>query len=192
MPYVTPTVVASGDVATAAAWNVLTNDVINLRALANVVGTTKTDTFSESVVAGGSSALVTGLTATITPTSATSKVLVHGFISVGLSVNNDQRVFVRLERNQPSASTLVAVGDAAGNRRRMTGTGAIVALEDMPCVAFAVLDSPASTSAIIYSITLGHSSGITRTVYVNQSGADANATTSARGASSIIVQEIPA
>ena len=168
-------------------------DIVNLRALANVVGTTKTDTFSESVVAGGSSALVTGLTATITPTSATSKILVHGFVSVGFSVAGDQRVFVQLERNQPSANTRIAVGDAAGSRKRVTAASSqIVSATDLTSVPFCILDSPATTSTIIYSMTLSHGSGITRTIYVNQDATNTDSSAYSRSVSSIIVQEIPA
>jgi len=73
MAYVTPGTVAAGDVATAAAWNVLTNDVIALRdSIVRLDSQTRTTEYTSTAttVAGASDVFATDVTFTADGTSA--------------------------------------------------------------------------------------------------------------------------
>lgn len=151
-----------------------------------VVQATKTDTFSTTST---SQTDVTGLSVSITPTSATSKILV--FYNVQTSMENFQMALF-LVRN----STNIFVGDAAGSRIQATsaycgvptGTGNEFSNSQM-ANSIMYLDSPATTSAITYKIQAQVNSG---TGYVNRSYRDDNATYASRVPSSIIVMEVAA
>jgi hypothetical protein len=154
-----------------------------------VVSTTKTDTFSASMTAG-STTTVTGLSATITPTSATSKVLVmltHYGSSDGTSITSG----VNLTRG----GTAIATGDAAGSRTSASGgfyyywNVSQGTTQIMP-LAINYLDSPATTSATTYGVEwIGL---FTMTQYLNRSNGDASAAASLRVASTITVMEVSA
>jgi hypothetical protein len=168
---------------------VITTGNIPAGSVLQVVSTTKTDTFSESVATGGTSANVTGLTAAITPSATSSKVLVNFTVSVAIS-GAVQGAFVKLYRDGSLLSS--ANGNTAGNR---TPTSASVNIETNSIVVtacFTFLDSPSSTSSLTYSVRLSHSSGATRTVYVNRSEADSDTSDFPRAASTITVMEIAA
>jgi hypothetical protein len=152
-----------------------------------IVQTVKTDTFSVSLATGVESGDVTGLTVTITPTSASSKVLVEGFVSTSVAAN---RTYISLAR---SGSVITdVVGDASGSRpRRMTGgnnDGSGTA-----SLAFSYLDSPATTSAVTYSIRVSSGLGAgTDTVHVNRTPSDQNDGRGTRTASVIRATEVAA
>lgn len=156
-----------------------------------VISTAKTDTFSEaSIAAGGLSAVVTGLTATITPASATNKVLIT--VSIG-TVGNDSASSGRgtgivLMRD----STQLAVGDAAGNRTPISAAQAVIGTGDFAALTFSFLDSPATTSATVYGVKLYNNSGVTATLFLNRTSSDSNVAGVGRTSSTITVQEIAA
>jgi hypothetical protein len=142
-----------------------------------VVQTVKTDTFSTTSTTFID---VTGLSVTITPSSASNKILV--FCDVMLSYISGGST-VRLLRN----STPIYVGDAAGSRP--------LGLIETPDGTFyggirsggIFLDSPATTSAVTYKIQmLTTISGV-----INRTGRDENNSAyDPRTASSITVMEI--
>lgn len=147
-----------------------------------VVSTAKTDTFSTSST---SFVDVTGLSVSITPSSTSSKILVIAQImsSGTLNVNNAALKLVR-------GSTDISIGDAAGNRRRVSAysstESAFVALSS----TISFLDSPSTTSSTTYKIqqtclTSGNA-------YVNRTSNDTDQTDFCRGASTITVMEIGA
>jgi len=150
-----------------------------------VVSTTKTDTFSANA-ASPSFTDVTGLSVSITPSSASNKILV--LASYNLSANSNDFQYSRLVRD----STAVFIGDASTSRvlasnmsqENSNNTGVSASINVM------FLDSPSTTSSTTYKIqacTTG------TTVYVNRSGRDSASTVSdGRFASSITVMEIAA
>ena len=145
--------------------------------------TVKTDTFTSSST---SYTDITGLSVSITPTRADSKILV--MMHVNLGHTNYVSGFLRLMRD----STAISVADAAGNRIVST-----VAMADDPvddeinCYSATFLDSPSTTSATTYKVQLTtESSGNTGEVYVNRSGEDADNVQNARTVSSITVMEV--
>lgn len=144
-----------------------------------VVQATKTDTAS---VTGSTFSSV--FTASITPSSASSKVLVMAFLSVGGATSNYPNI--RLTKS----STVLLQGDTAGSRTRVTAMGNPGVAGAMNALTINYLDSPASTSALTYEIELAsHSTGA---VYINRSGTDTDGATISRAASTLILMEVGA
>jgi hypothetical protein len=147
-----------------------------------VVSTTKTDTFS---TASTSATDITGLSVSITPSSASNKILI--MFNVNTSMENFQ-MSTFLVRN----STTIFVGDTAGSRVSATtalcgttGTNEFT-ISNVPNVGI-YLDSPSSTSSVTYKIQTQVNAG---TGYVNRSYADDNANYRGRTPSSITVMEV--
>ena len=149
----------------------------------NVVQTVKTDTFTTTST---SFVAVTGMSVTITPTSATSKVFVIVQLAVGAAADN---TFAITEMTR--GGTSIYRGDAASNRvRAVFGgwdfPGGQKALYSQTIV---YLDSPATTSATTYDVrTRSQTAGFT--AFINRSGSDADSSASVRGASSITAIEV--
>ena len=154
--------------------------------VAQLVTTAKTDTFTASVAAGAQTA-ITGLSVAITPTSATSTILVVATVSMG-TVASGQLPFYSLTRG----GSPIGVGAAAGTRQQATGgSGADISLtRSTSGGSITFLDSPATTSATTYAVNIGHTSSTTQTVYVNRSELDTDATNFYRTISTITVMEI--
>lgn len=146
-----------------------------------VVSTTKTDTFSTST--SGSWVDITGMSVTITPTSASNKILVS--YNIVTSNNNGWYVMLKLVRG----STDIAIGDAAGSRTRTTtaaGLGSPVV--DYPYLqSMQFLDSPATTSSTTYKLQMYFGGN---TSYVNRAPTDSDVAGYSRTASTITVMEI--
>ena len=83
----------------------------------------------------------TGVQAIITPSSASSKVLVEVSLTAGLSVGGI--VHYTLDRN---STALTPAGNDGLSSMRFSSSG------EAPVVAFSYLDSPASTSAQTYKL----------------------------------------
>ena len=151
--------------------------------LGQVVSTTKTDTFT---MASQTYATVTGLTATITPSAATSKILVIASLS-GCGDNGVSRSTSQLIRD----STAVAVATSAGSR--VAGTSPLTMPPnnfDFYSTILSFLDSPASTSALVYGVQVRSNDGGGATTYINRSKDDTNSASFTRSVSTITVMEI--
>ena len=161
--------------------------VVGVGKVLQVVSTAKTDTFTASVASGAQTA-ITGLSVAITPTSATSTILVLATVSMGTS--GTQLPFYSLTRG----GSPIGVGAAAGSRQQATGgSGADTSLtRSTSGGSITFLDSPATTSATTYAVNIGHTSISTQTVYVNRSELDTDATNFCRTISTITVMEISA
>ena len=115
---------------------------------------------------------VTGLSASITPTSTTSKILILTNMYIGKTTagSGGYQQHFRIKRN----GTAVILG--AGEGGRPTSTGRINMYDaasswgqyQMTMFSGVHYDSPASTSALTYQIALGGYSG-SPIVYVNRS-----------------------
>lgn len=158
-----------------------------------IVSTTKTDTFSVSL-AVGNVADITGLSATITPTSATSKVLAIVNVTAGSTRTNGKgnATFV-LKRD----TTQIGIADASSNRFRASATQLSWNLDDGSSranVAWNYLDSPATTSATTYQVEIGNAfnSGTTATLYVNRGETDTDYIGLPRSVSTITLMEVSA
>lgn len=110
----------------------------------------------------------TGLEATITPTSASSKILVQ--YSVFLGSSNAYNLWSRIVRG----STQIGNGTANGSRpvanARFTTYSANSSADPyhLSCLSNSYLDDPNTTSATTYKIQMGFYANYT--VYINRSG----------------------
>jgi hypothetical protein len=147
--------------------------------LLQVVQTTKTDTFSTA----SSYTSVTGLSASITPSSSSSKILVT--VSLGaLSATNSS-----FKMGMYRGATPIYVGDAAGSRPQASAQSQTTNNYQAMFGAWSYLDSPSTTSSITYQVYIG--SNGSATLYLNRTDRDSNTSTEdARSASSIILMEI--
>ena len=146
-----------------------------------VLSTFKSDTFTSTST---SFADVTSLSVSITPSSATSKVLVFAQVD-GADDTGVSSGFVRLVRD----STGIDIGDAASSRTRASGQFSSGFNGALGTLTYVYLDSPATTSATTYKVQVQTTSG---TIYINRSKDDTNNSNYARGASTITVMEISA
>ena len=148
------------------------------------VSAIKTDTSSTT---SQTYADITGLSVTITPISATSKILV--FMNIDGS-NDNGGVGIQLVRD----STAIALGaGATGNQLNVTFTNYYnnTDANSHRSSGLTFLDSPATTSAITYKaqFRVGTTGG---TGYINRATGNDNAAYSMRAVSTITVMEIKA
>jgi len=154
-----------------------------------VVSATKTDTLSTSST---SYTDITGLSVSITPTSASSKILIIYSVNVGW--DQYRGLQLRLMRD----STAICIGDAAGSRTRSSNTTFADTTwtfdtRAMWCLSNNFLDSPSTTSATTYKLQIGAIGEVDGTnVYVNRSSTDGDSSVYGRTASTITVMEIAA
>ena len=164
------------------------NSTLGTGKILQVVSTTKTDTFTAATDNDGTPnaqwTSVTGLTATITPTSATSKVLVLVELSVGYLMS------YRITRG----GTAIGVGAAAGSRQQATSGGGKDNTYYLENVSGVHLDSPATTSATTYGVDIANNSSTatTITLYINRMQNDFDNTATSRGISTITLVEVSA
>ena len=146
---------------------------------------TVSSTLTSTATGTGTSIVDSGLTATITPSSTSSKIYVNGYLSVG---TQSYLVYCWLVRG----STQILKGDAAGSRPTITFTNAHSSSSDVYCMAplpFQFLDSPNTTSATTYKIQIRQYG--TGAWYVNRTHSDRdNADYEPRGTSVITLMEI--
>lgn len=116
----------------------------------NVQSTTKTTAFSTTST---SMTDVTGLSVTITPTSASSKVLV--IVSMYVSVGGNNSDVINLVRGS------TAIAQPAADTYSATMNAAFTANSQDETVAIAHLDNPATTSATTYKIQMRSANGST-------------------------------
>ena len=149
------------------------------------VQTTKTDAFTTT---SQTAVDVTNLTATITPSSSSNKVLV----TVNLGTFNNQHALKRAMVNIVRGSTNVIVGDADTGHEVTAVMCVRATSSDGPYVqipfSYTVLDSPNTTSATTYKIQVLASDG--GTVSINRPGTRDQY--SGNTASTLILQEVAA
>jgi hypothetical protein len=155
-----------------------------------VVSVAKTDTFS--IASSSTYADITGLSVSITPTSATSKILV--IVSIGASsISQGGSSAYRLVR----ASTAIGVGTPAGSRQGTSFrffNGVTDGNVSYGGLGFNFLDSPATTSSTTYKLQVITQNLSPCTGYINASASDTDTAESygTRAASTITVMEISA
>ena len=170
------------------AWRYIAATTPTNGSILQVVSTTKTDTYSVST-AGSIWNEITGLAATITPKSTTSKVLVQLSMTVGGSLDGGTpgyQIMIQIQRG----ATSIGVGDAAGSRTRASASTPHSSIFYMSSIAFSHLDNPSTISATTYSVDIRHPSGATQTLYVNRSADDTDAATRPRTVSTLTLMEI--
>ena len=152
-------------------------------AVAQIKSTAKTDTFATSTTLTWVD--ITGLSQSITPTSASNKVLVQFVIGSVVASVADRIVAFRIVRG----STAVGVGDSAGDRTPATSAIYTVgAGTESQSVSGMFLDSPGTTSATTYKIQVHLSAAAT--VDINKVGGDNNSSAFTRQISTITCSEV--
>lgn len=151
-----------------------------------VVSTTKNDTWSTSST---SDVAVTGLSATITPTSSTSKILILMHVGATSTNTSDYATFFSLYRGGSIVSG--AVGNASGTRKVCSFGHRSSAYPRFSAVGMQYLDSPASTSSLTYQLYAAMESG-GGSSYVNISGVTADGASVPLSISNITFLEIAA
>ena len=127
-----------------------------------------------------------GLTASITPKFASSKIFVIVSLAASyLGVDAGRRARISVFRDSTN------IADATSPGSRSTGFGSsntIVNLNQMNIMSPSYLDSPNTTSTIQYSVQYAGETG--DALYVNRTWQDADNSLYTRGVSSITVMEI--
>jgi hypothetical protein len=153
-----------------------------------VVGTNKTDTFS---TLSQSFVIVTGLTATITPSSSSSKILVFAVVHGGSDDGTNAGGAFRLYRD--GSWVTGAAGNAAGNRiqgfgQSTSGGGSPWKLDTKTLI---YIDSPSTASSTTYQI-YARAQNTTSGTTVNYAYNDTDSTDRVRLFSTITLMEIAA
>ena len=145
-----------------------------------VKSVTKTDTFTTTST---SFVDLTGLTLSITPTSASNKILVfYSVIASGLAATNMGAI--NLVRN----STAISQADAAGVRLVASSIVAEMGNEQSGLVSNSFLDSPATTSATTYKLQIRTAAA--GTITVNRTNNAINNSVYVNGTSSLTIMEV--
>ena len=145
-----------------------------------IVSTVKSDTFT---VASTSYSNITGVSASITPTSTSSKILV--LLSLGLV---DMSGAVIVTGDITRAGTQIGVGNTAGSRTR-AGWGRVADVNRGTSINYNFLDSPATTSSTTYQARIRSNAG---TAFVNRLSTDSDLTLTPRTISTITLMEVSA
>ena len=156
--------------------------------IVQVVSTTKTDTFSESLAQGGISADAISLA--ITPTSASNKILVRTSCLLGSGGNGYQRISGIFYKAGSVLSD--ATGDASGSIQRTSFLINSSSSARGANGAGEYLDTAGGPSSITYSVRLCHGYNGTATVYLNRVHQENDVNYSHRGISTLTLTEIQA
>jgi len=177
-PTTLPATFTVGQVLTAAQMN----DLRGAFRILQVVQTFKSDTFTSTST---SYVDVTGLSVTITPSSASNKILVFAVVN-GTGNSGVSSAILQLVRD----STAIGNGSAAGSRR--VGFAQIPEISgSINSAAITFLDSPATTSSTTYKIQGALMTGV-GTFAINRSVTDSNNDAYGRVSSQITVMEVSA
>ena len=128
----------------------------------------------------------TGLEVTIRPKSSSSKILVSYAANIG---TNTSHAFLRLVRVNQGSDTVIAIGDAGGNRVQCTHYIRHFNDQSLESHCMEFLDSPSTTSAVTYKLQYSVAA-ISYTVYMNRAHSDGNNAYYGRGVSTITAKEI--
>jgi hypothetical protein len=145
-------------------------------------------TESTTTKASDNSFANSSLSITITPKSASSKIIVNAVASTGSSNGADGSTILRMIRD----STPIGIGNASGSKIR-AGSGRGTNNQDgntMLNIPLQVTDTPNTTSAVTYTLQFAVRGTGNLTAYLNRSGGDADTAEYQRTSSSLVVQEI--
>jgi len=145
-----------------------------------VVSATKTDAFSTTST---SFTTITGLTATITPTVATSKVFAM------LSLNSDSSNRAGKAYRVLRGATEIGIGDAEGTRIQAGIFWVPAGADYSTTQVWTFLDSPGVATATTYTAECRNQSG---SIFVNRGNFNNNDPWAVRGISTLTLMEIAA
>lgn len=148
-----------------------------------------TATYATTVTTRANAVHIAALETTITPRSASSKVLV----SVGLSAYVDANVMFILRRviggTETEPTGVLPTSPASRGHGWFGGLPAPTAVDSMHVMSRSFLDSPNTTSAVTYRLYFYSASTATANVYLNRGNQDIDQADDERGTSQMILQE---
>ena len=152
-----------------------------------VKSTTKTDTqsFSDSTTRAD----ITGLNVTLTPSSASNKILVRFMVS---HWGNDSHCQIERSIGGGSYSIISPPTGTLGNRTPTHSGGSHRVVNDSNTATMEVLDAPNTSSAITYKMTFNNGPGTGTSGYVNRVSDDSDAPNTERLISTITAMEVAA
>jgi hypothetical protein len=117
-----------------------------------VVQATKQDT-QDFALATGTLSDVTGLSASITPSSSSNKILVMFTVHIGQNSGGSANAYINIDRGGSN----IFIGDASGSRTRGTSSVGIdlASTYTLKIATQTYLDSPSTTSATTYKLRAG-------------------------------------
>ena len=152
-----------------------------------VVSSVKTDVASASVNRN-SDWVGHGLSVSITPSSASNKILIFGQVTVGSGINDG----ISLSIFKDSSVLAGATGDADSQRKRQTAGAEIDYDFSVTTIPIHYLDTAGGTSSITYQPAFNISNSGSYTVYLNRTGSDSNDLAYVRTISVISAMEVAA
>ena len=153
-----------------------------------VVSTNKTDTFSVAVANDSTlSSTISGFTVAITPSASNSKILILSTGTYCMSATGAIGLYLFRDTTQ------INLGDANQTRfRAATGMSYIAETSYAKAIGMVHVDSPNTTSEVVYSHKMSHTSGSSKTMYLNRDHSYGNNTDAPTSSSNIIAIEIGA
>jgi hypothetical protein len=161
------------------------SQIVQHGSILQVVSTIRKDAFTQAGLASGATSNDL-ITCSITPISASSKILVAGLL-VAVSGGSNPALLVPYR----NGSTLDdARADAVGSRTRTHGGPQTASTYSTGSLPINFLDSPNTTLPLTYSIRVVNTSGSSQTLFVNRSIDDSDAVTWWRGTSTLTLMEV--
>jgi hypothetical protein len=153
-------------------------------AILQVVQAVKSDTFTTTST---SFTAVTSLSATITPSSSSNKILVTTMVPIGVAGGGsiDRAGFLTVFRGATNLSNPTSPGSRS---KAFHSQPNIESGRNAQIAAVSFLDSPATTSATTYDVRV--MAGISETVFINRATNDTDNSAQARMVSTITLTEV--
>tara|TARA_R100001129_G_scaffold59729_1_gene40762 strand:- start:395 stop:1006 length:612 start_codon:yes stop_codon:yes gene_type:complete len=152
-----------------------------------VVQTVKTDVFSQTNVGQGTFTNAI-LSATITPSSNSSKILI--IASLSISISNDNRIGMGIFRGGSIISD--ATGDANSSNNRVAVSSFLSSTSFQASMNVNFVDSPATTNATTYDIRGTHGRNSSVTFYAGRENTTATSSDRMRSAQFLTLMEVAA
>ena len=170
------------DVAAGSSLDLSAGAVLPTGSILQVVSTTKTDTFTTTTT---SLTDITGLSATITPRSTSSKIIILVHTASSYVPSGSSGGMLSIFRDGTNLSNPASSGV---REKVFTGFDQRTTNQAMVSTSATYSDSPASTSTLTYSVKVRSQAG--GTIYINRSVTDADNTATARAVSTITLMEV--
>ena len=149
-----------------------------------LVSTIKTDTVSLSMATTTESGVY--MATSITPRSASNKILIQVWMNMGFSNNGTVGMILT-----KGGSTLTApTGAASSNRKRVSAANHTTNTARDFQIFYTYLDSPLTTSATTYGVKFSHAENGTETLYINRNATDSDSNLTQKPASTLTLMEV--
>jgi len=129
------------------------------------------------------------ITASITPSSSSSKVIVFFNVSVANTSSTGNRVALKLKRG---STDIGITGDSIGSRIGATATALYENNDPYEPMTVPMIwyDTPATTSEITYKVAVASNNNTSQSVFFNRSRDDGNSTDNFRTVTQVLLVEV--